>query len=148
MWPLGVRLLTDGSGVVVTDLSSGSSGVKATDSSVDRVCVFSLSGEFVRSLAVSAGIDVIECDGGSAFLVPSFYGGTLSKVSVASGDAAVHGSNLKGSGDGQFNEPRVLALVDRRGSGGDSSDIELYVLEQENCRISVFRCAKRKDGGH
>ena len=150
--PRGLRLLADGSGVVVAD----------TDN--NRLCVFSATGDFVRSLPsgkpfgkeeADGPYDVVEVDGGASFVVANRGDNTLCKVSSASGAVTPFGSGgcedwefdypaalairfggEEGSGNGQFNGPVALAMVPRGGSDGG---VELVVLEADTSRFRVFR---------
>ena len=120
--PFGLRLLADGSCAVADCLNH-------------RLCIFSTTGAFVRSLPTGkAPRDVVEVDGGASFIVANAAEHTLCKVSGASGAVTPFGG--RGSGDGQFTSPVALAVVPRGGS--DGSD-ELVVLEADNHRFQVFR---------
>ena len=122
--PYWLRLLNDGSGVVVAD--SGNS----------RLCVVSTEGAFVRCIPMDAEpMDMVECDGGASFIVANYVDAMQSKVSAIGGCAVPFGS--RGAGDGQFNGPTALALV----PGADGS-AELVVLEAtgRSGRFQVFRC--------
>ena len=120
-WPCGLRLLSDGSGVVVADRSN------------NRLSIFSLSGDFVKSIATSSPWDVIECDCGASFIVTNDTVGTVSKLSAVTGAALPYGR--MGSGHGEFNDPAVVAVVPRFESKG----VELVVMEAGNTRFQVFR---------
>ena len=129
-YPCGLRLLADGSGVVIADHSNY------------RLCVVSLTGAFVRSIpAGRQPRDVVECDGGASFIVANYGPNTLSKVSAATGAVVPFGTN--GSGDGELTTPTALALVldseSGGGSGGRGSGGQLVVLEADNSRFQVFR---------
>ena len=122
-WPRGLRLLSDGSGVVVADQWN------------HRLCIFTATGAFVRSLPTGKhSFDVVEVDGGASFVVANHIEHTLCKVSGASGAVTPFGG--RGSGNGQFNGPVALAVVPR---GGSDDGVELVVLEAENGRFQVFR---------
>ena len=104
----------------------------------NRVCVLSMSGAFVRSL--SAGVeprDVVECDGGAAFIVANYHGHTVPVCKVTAATGAVAPFDGKGSGYGQFKRPVALAVVPC--GRGDAGPVELTVLELGNNRIHVFR---------
>ena len=123
-YPFGLRLLADGTGIVVTD-----------DNPHNRLCIFTATGDFVRSLPTGKNPrDVVEVDGGASFVVANARDDTLCKVSGASGAVTHFGS--AGSGNGQFNSSVALAVVPRGGSGGG---VELVVLEGGNSRFQVFR---------
>ena len=73
-YPRGARLLADGSGVVVTDCHN------------HRLCVFDLSGEFVRTMGsreqgLTYPYDVLECASDDSFIVTNTRAHTLVKVS-------------------------------------------------------------------
>ena len=121
-YPLGLRLLADGSGVVVADCHN------------HRLCIFTATGDFVRSLPTGKNpFDVVEADGGASFLVANGGDDTLCKVSGASGAVTRFGG--PGSGDGRFNSPAALAMVPRGGSDGG---VELVVLDYGKNRFQVF----------
>ena len=125
--PAGLRLLADGSGVVVADQLQ------------NRLCFYLATGDFVRSLPTGEGPwDVVEVDGGASFVVTNgcFSDDTLCKVSGASGAVSATPFGGLGSGDGQFSAPAALATVPRGGSDGG---VELVVLEYNNRRFQVFR---------
>ena len=123
-WPRGLRLLADGSGVVVADADN------------NRLCIFSTAGAFVRSLPTgNEPFDVVECDGGASFLVANWSDHTLCTVSAASG-AAVAPYGDAGSEHGQFDGPASLAIVPRGGSDGG---IQSVVLDYGNNRFQVFQ---------
>ena len=122
-YPRGLRLLADGRGVVVADQGN------------NRLCFFTATGDFVRSLSVGlAPLDVVEVDGGANFVVVDHNNHTVSKVSGLVGEDTPFGGF--GSGDGQFYAPVVLATVTR---GGSDSGVELVVLEHNSKRFQVFR---------
>ena len=119
----GCRLLADGSGVVVADSGNG------------RVCVFSLTGAFVRSLpAGDLPYDVVECDGGDSFVVANINDCVVTKVSTVTGALVPYGK--RGRGSGRFVCPTALAVMGA--SGGDG--VQLVVLERDSKRVQVFRC--------
>ena len=119
--PLGLRLLADGSGIVVADRDN------------DRLCMYSTAGVFTRAIAAGKKPrDVVQCDGGSSFIVCSASDCTLSKVLATTGVIQSFGS--KGTGNGQFEIPTALAAVAR------DTSVELVVLDLNNARLQVFRC--------
>ena len=117
----GVRLLSDGSGVVVADQDNY------------RLSIFSMAGAFVRSFSLEGPYDVVECDGGASFIVTSWMTNAVSKVSVATGAVVPVGSS--GSGDGQWAGPAGLTLVGPVGDRGS----ELVVVDFGNQCVQVFR---------
>ena len=122
--PRGLRLMADGSGVVADEFNN-------------RLCVFSATGDFVRSLRTGKWPrDVVEVDsdGGASFVVANGGDNTLCIVSGASGAVTPFGG--AGSGDGRFNRPAALAMVPRAGSDGG---VELVVLDGNNRRFQVFQ---------
>ena len=133
--PAGLRLLADGSGVVVADAGNS------------RLCMFNTAGAFVSVLPVpGGGRDVVEVDSGAAFVVVNTDSGTLTKVSAATGSGVAFGSKAGWFGEaaeGQFDQPVALALVRCDGGGGGDdvpAGLELVVLDKDNGRIQVFRC--------
>jgi hypothetical protein len=73
-YPVGIRLLTDGSGVVVADSNN------------NRVCVFALSGEFLAVAGCTEQglrnpFDVLESASGHSFVVANHEGHNLVKLS-------------------------------------------------------------------
>ena len=123
-WPRGLRLLADGSGVVVADCRN------------DRLCIFSTTGDFVRSLPAGENPrDVVEVDGGASFVVTNGGDHTLCKVAGASGAVTPFGG--PGFRNGQFDFPAALAMVPR--GGGSDGGVELVVLDVDNGRFQVFQ---------
>ncbi len=126
----GVRLLADGSGVVVADCNN------------NRLCVFALSGEFVavvgsREQGLSYPYDVLECASDGSFIVANyngnnlvkFYNGNnLVKLSRDGSDIEVYGK--KGGGNGEFNGPTALAAF---------SSGAILVRHCDGSRCSVIR---------
>ena len=105
------------------------------DGGNNRLCLFSNTGAFLRSLPTGRWpFDMVECDGGTSFIVANCLGSTLYKVSAATGAFASFGSF--GSETGQFNWPVALATVQR---GGTEGGVELVVLDKNNSRVQVFR---------
>ncbi len=116
--PPGVRLLVDGSGLVVADRLN------------HRLCVFKLNGEFVQAMGreeqgLSCPQDVLECNDG--FIVANYWAHNLMKVSAAGEVVGVYGT--EGSGNGEFNGPSALAALP---DGG------LVVRECAGERFQVF----------
>jgi hypothetical protein len=101
--PGGAQLLGDSSGLVVTDIWN------------HRLCVFKLSGEFVRTLGsmeqgLSYPYDVLECasDDGS-FIVANRSRNSLVTLSAAGEVVAVYGKK-DSSGDDLFSPSALVAL--------------------------------------
>ena len=118
--PRGLRLLANGGGVVVADTGN------------DRLCVFSLAGEFVRAVCGGKSPrDVVECDGDASFIVANLDANTVSKVSAATGVVTPFGAT--GTASGQFSMPAALALVD-----SDPRSASLVVMDFGNKRFQVF----------
>jgi DNA-binding beta-propeller fold protein YncE len=119
--PCGVRLLADGSEVVVVDKDN------------HRLCVFALSGEFAaavgsREQGLSYPFDVLECTSDGSFIVANGLGHNLVKLSRDGSEfEAYHGNS--GSGNGEFNGPTTLAAL----PGGG-----MVVLESKEARFRVF----------
>ena len=123
--PRGLRLLSDGSGVVVADRGN------------DRLCLFSMTGVFMRAVAVTCPRDVVECDGGTAFLVANCDVGTVSKVKIAN-DALPVGESVqrfgaRGSDAGQFDWPASIVV------SKVAEMVEVVVLDTDNERFQVFQ---------
>ena len=118
--PHGVRLLADGSGLVIADASNS------------RLCVFSLAGEFVRALGskergFSEPVDVVECAANGSFVTTNLWGHNLVEISQDGEIVGVYGK--EGSGDGEFDRSTALAALP---DGG------LVVLESGGMRFQVF----------
>jgi hypothetical protein len=117
--PHGVRLLGDGSEVVVADQGN------------NRLCVFRLNGEFVQSLGsreqgLNGPIDVLECASDGSFIVANFGAANLVKVSTAGDALDTYDEEVRA--DGTFATPAALTMLP---DGG------LVVLETQ--RVRVFR---------
>jgi hypothetical protein len=119
---LCVRLLADGSGLVVADCCN------------DRLCVFTLHGEFVRAVGGSEqGLlhdpyDVLECVSNNSFIVANWGRDNLIKMS---GDGVNLGVFSKGGiGNGEFYRPTALAAF----PGG-----AMLVRHCDGSRCSVIR---------
>ena len=115
-YPRGVRLLADGSGLVVADENN------------HRLCVFTLSGEFVtavgsREQGLYYPYDVLECASDGSFIVANTYADNLIKFSRDGAKVGVYG-------DGEFGGPTALATLP---DGG------LVVRERCAERFQVFR---------
>ena len=124
-WPRGLRLLADGSGLVVADFWNR------------RLCIFSATGAFMRSLPTGGyPYDVVEADGGASFIVAGDH--MLCKMPAAGGAVTTFGGDSEGSGNGQIKLPVALAMVPRGGSHRDGG-VELVVLDKDNSRFEVFR---------
>jgi DNA-binding beta-propeller fold protein YncE len=122
-YPRGLRLLADGSGVVVADQGN------------HRLCVFRLSGEFVTAIGskeqgVSSPLDVLECDSDGSFLVANFDKHYLAKFSHDGSVVGVHGK--QGVGNGEFKCPSALAALP---DGG--------LVVREDRRFQVFADSPR-----
>ena len=127
--PRGLRLLASGGGVVVADKEN------------NRLCIFSTTGAFLRSLPAGRDpCDVAECDGGTSFVVANAGAvHTLSKVSSAAGTAGgvqVVPFGKEGSKNCQFNWPVAVATIPGAPGGGG---MEVLVLEYFNKRFQVFQ---------
>jgi DNA-binding beta-propeller fold protein YncE len=119
-WPCGVRLLADGRGLVVADKEN------------HRLCVFTLSGEFVatvgsRQQGLSLPYDVLECASDGSFIVASFSSHKLVKLSRDGAKVGVYGKF--GDSNGEFIYPTALAALP---DGG------MVVREWEGARFQVF----------
>jgi hypothetical protein len=118
--PAGVRLLADGSGLVVADCAN------------HRLCVFTLSGEFVaaggsREQGVHFPLDVLECASDGSFVVANYSSDNLIKIS---GDGVNLGVPVKRSiGNGGFYQPTTLAA---------SPDGGMVVRDYNGSRLSFI----------
>jgi DNA-binding beta-propeller fold protein YncE len=135
-WPCGVRLLADGSGVVVVDYWN------------DRLCVFALSGEFVaavgnRKQGLHNPFDVYECATDGSFIVTNIEGDNFIKVSRDGVHFDVYCK--QGSGDGEFNHPTALAALPNDGClVVDSGNRRVQYLARLHARLAWMRaCASR-----
>jgi hypothetical protein len=120
--PCGIRLLTDGSGLVVADTAN------------HRLCVFTLSGELVKVIeggdgGFSVPVDVVECctDGGS-FVIANGGNSTLVCTNGDSTHMDVYGAT--NSDSGVLKGPCALAALP---DGG------LAVREYRGARLLVFK---------
>jgi hypothetical protein len=113
--PRGIRLLADGSGLVVADYSN------------HRLCVFTLRGDFLavvgsRRQGLNFPRDMLECAQDGSFIVANWGSDNLIKLSWDGGNLGVFGK--RGIGNGEFTDPTALAalpggpilLRDRNGS--------------------------------
>jgi hypothetical protein len=98
-FPCGVRLLADGSGLVVAD------------SWTRRLCVFTLSGNFVSAVGnkMRSPYDVLECASDRSFIVANDKDHNITKLNRDNSDFEVYGK--KGRGDGEFLCPTALAAL-------------------------------------
>jgi hypothetical protein len=120
--PAGLRLLSDGRHVVVCDCIN------------DRLCVFTITGDFVSALCskeqgLSAPYDVLECTVDDALLVVNAISGTLTLVSRRDG-AVVGTYGRHEAGDDEFVEPCAMASLPEGG---------LVIREREGRRFQVFK---------
>ena len=118
-YPRGLRLLADGSGLVVADMDN------------HRLCVFALGGECVatigcREMSLHNAYDVLEYTLDGSFIVST--GQNLTKLSRDDTGFEVFGT--AGRGDGEFNSPTALAAIP---DGG------IVVREFHGERFHVFR---------
>jgi DNA-binding beta-propeller fold protein YncE len=118
--PLGIRLLSNGSELVVVDCANR------------RLCVFTLSGEFVTAVGGSGqGLrfpcDVLECVPDGGFVVADSGSHNLVKLSRDGATVACFGA---GTGSGTFVRPETLAVL---------PDNRLVVHERGGARLQVFQ---------
>ncbi len=122
-FPCGIQLLADGIGLVVAD--SGN----------HRLCVFTLSGEFVAAIgsakqALNEPCDVLELTSDGSFIVTNRRGHHLTRISRDGTVVGVYGKH--GSGDGEFNQPVSIAAL---------PDGALLVRELDGRRFQVCATA-------
>jgi DNA-binding beta-propeller fold protein YncE len=113
--PRGVRLLADGSGMVVTDMNN------------HRLRVFALSGEFVAALgsweqSLRYPFDVLECTLDGSFIVSNWGSGNLIKLSRDGENVCAYGKEL-------VNVTHIGSLPD----GG------MVVVDRDGARCSIIR---------
>jgi hypothetical protein len=99
-------LLADGSGVVVADYWN------------HRLCVFTVSGEFVAAVGnkeqgLHYPFDVLKCAMDGSFIVANFSGHSLVKLSQAGVQTGVFGKH--GGGNGEFKFPSALGALSNDG---------------------------------
>jgi hypothetical protein len=128
-YPQGIRLSGDGSGLVVADCYN------------NRLCVFSLSGQFLaaigsKKLGLNNPCDVLECASDSSFIVASYNGNNLIKVSRDGTRLGVYGK--RGDGNGELSGPSALAVLPADGG----LRVGLVVRDFASIRFQVFK------GGH
>ncbi len=117
--PSGIRLLVDGTGLVVADSWN------------DRLCVFTLSGECVRAVGsreqgLNGPLDVLECASDGSFIVANIN--SLVKLSRDGVNLGVFGK--RGIGNGEFNLPTGLAAL----PGGG-----ILIRDCDGIRCSIIR---------
>jgi hypothetical protein len=120
MFPRGVRLLADGSGLVVADSWN------------NRLCVFTLSGEFVTAVGseeegLCLPYDVLECASDGGFIVVANH--DLVKLSRDGAGTNVYNGQL-GEKTSNFNIGNALAAL----PGGG-----MVVRHPERSRVSIIR---------
>jgi hypothetical protein len=105
--PRGVRLLADGSGLVVADSWN------------HQLCVFTLSGGFVAAVGnkeqgMNSPLDVLECVSDGSFIVANYLGypgpGSRNLIKVGR-DGVKVGMFGKNGGDGELYQPTALAAL-------------------------------------
>jgi hypothetical protein len=135
-YPQGVRLLADGSGVVVADSWN------------DRLCVFALSGELVaavgsRDQGLNFPHDVLECALDGNFIVANTHGYNLMKLGRDGVKVEMYGRY--GGGNGQFIDPNALAALPNDGClVVDSGNQRVQHLAHLRARLAWMRaCACR-----
>jgi hypothetical protein len=121
--PAGVRLLADGSGLVVADCTN------------HRLCLFTLSGEFVaaigsREQGVQYTYDVLECASDGSFILANYLGPGSHNLIKVGRDGVKVGMFGQNGGDGEFYQPTALAALP---DGG------FLVRGCNGVRCSIFR---------
>ena len=119
LYPCGLRLLADGGGLVVGDNGAG------------HVLLFSTDGTTAPlAHGLACPIDVVECDGGTAFLVAELHGNGIAKVSRADGNVIERFACGSEADDGRMvMGPSALALL---------PDGTLVVRMLDAQRVEVF----------
>ncbi len=102
-YPRGVRLLADGSGLVVVDQWN------------DRLCVFTLNGKFVTAVGseeegLCLPYDVLECASDGSFIVANWGSDNLVKLSRDGAKVQADGIRSGGNSD-KFSNPTALAAL-------------------------------------
>jgi DNA-binding beta-propeller fold protein YncE len=120
-WPRGVRLLADGSGVVVADSCN------------HRLCVFTLCGKFLaavgrRAQGLDEPCDVLKCATDGSFIIANSNKDNLIKLSRDGVKVGVY--SKKGGGNGEFYRPTALAAL----PGG-----AMLVRDRDGSRCSIIR---------
>jgi DNA-binding beta-propeller fold protein YncE len=120
-YPRGVRLLADGSGLVVADSCNS------------RLCVFRLSGVFVaavgsREQGLNFPSDVLECASDGSFIVANR--GSNNVVKFRRDDIKADVVINQGSGHNECCDPTVLAGL---------PDGEILLRDCDGVRCSIFR---------
>jgi hypothetical protein len=119
-YPRGVRLLANGSEVVVADCDN------------HRLCVFTLSGEFVaamgnREQGLNYPYNVLECAPDGSYIATNIDGNNLIKLSRDNAMAEVFGKY--GDGDGEFSASTALVALPNDGC---------LVVDYGNRRVQYF----------
>jgi hypothetical protein len=120
-FPRGVRLLVDGTGLAVADSWN------------HRLCVFTLSGGFVRAVgSKEQGLDqpwdVLECASDGSFIIADRGSHNLLKLSRDGAKVEVFGK--RGGGNGEFTDPTTLAALP---DGG------IIIRDSNGARFSISR---------
>ncbi len=132
----GIRLLADGSGVVVADCLK------------HRLCIFTLSGELVAAVdSVGQGVnyprDVLECGSDGSFIAASWGSDNLVKLSRDGVKVEMYGRY--GCGDGQFNGPSALAALPNDGCCVlDFGNTRVQQLAHLRARLAWMRACVRR----
>jgi tripartite motif-containing protein 71 len=124
--PCGIRLLADGSGLIVADSNN------------DRLCVFGLTGEPVSTIGskeqgLNYPYDVLECASDGGFIVANCGSYNLVKVSSAGDVLDTHGTC--GSDDDAFNGPTALTMLPDGGLAV-RDDLGCYVFRGRQLRAT------------
>jgi DNA-binding beta-propeller fold protein YncE len=132
--PRGIRLLAGGSGVVVVDCWN------------HRLCVFTLSGEFVaavgsREQGLIFPFDVVEYPLDGSFIVTNFGCDDFVNMGRDGANVVVYGE--KGEGDGEFCDPTALAALPNDGYlAMDADNRRVQQIVHRRARLAWMRgCA-------
>ena len=119
--PRGLRLLVDGSGLVVADRDN------------HRLCVFGMGGEFVHTIGsqkqgLNLPMDVLECASGGGFAVANFWANNLLYVADTGVVEGTYSTGIDGNDDygTEFSYPSALAAL---------PDDKLVIRDDDTIRI-------------
>ncbi len=141
-YPRGIRLL---SGCPTTQLV-------VADSDNHRLCVFELSGEFVRAIGsrkqgLNVPFDVLECCADGCFVVANYGTHNVVKLSPAGEVVGVYGGTTA-PGDSEFRFPSALAALPAGGLVVREKEKRLQVFHGLDLRVEwITACVSLARGG-